>query len=137
MTDRYLYSTAVPVLLDSGRRAGRMARMLYTRFGLESHCFEAKRRILTRIYARRYAALPFTEENDRVNLLLLKAFAEEWGTGVGILSLIPCSPEAEAFLARAGHALEEDFVLLDSPASRENPLQGLVQATRYPTKEFP
>lgn len=137
MTDRYLYSTTVPILLDGGRKAGRIARMLYTRFGLESHYFGAKRHILTGTYARHHAALPFTEENDRVTLLLLKAFAEEWGTGVGILTLIPCSPEAEEFLARTGHALEEDYILLDSPAPRENPLQGLVQATRYQTKEFP
>lgn len=128
MKERYLYGTAVPVLLDGGREAGRLARALYVRFGLEPHCFGNKRHLLTRIYAKRHAALPFTKENDGVNLRLLKAFSAEWGGGVGILSILPCSPEAEAFLARVGEALEEDYVLLDSPARNEDPLAGLVQS---------
>lgn len=128
MTERYLYGTAVPILLGGGRAAGRLARALYVRFGLEPHYFGGGRHLLTGIYAKRHAALPFTKENDGVNLLLLKAFAQEWGVGVGILSLIPCSPEAETFLARVGEALEEDYVLLDGPARSENPLAGLVQS---------
>lgn len=128
MTERYLYGTAVPILLDGGQAAGWLARMLYVRFGLEPHWFGSKGHLLTRIYAKHHAALPFTKENDGVNLRLLKAFSEDWKSGIGILSIIPCSPEAEAFLARVGEALEEDFVLLDSPARNQNPLVGLVQS---------
>ena len=130
--ERYLYSTAVPVLLDGGRIAGRTARLLYARHGLEPHCFALRRHPLTAVYPRRHAALPFTRENDAVNLRLLKAFAEEWGTGVGILSLIPCAPEAAAFLTRVGQALEEDYVLLESPPACGDPLRGLIQ--RHDTK---
>ena len=128
MTDRYLYSTTVPVLLDGGRTAGWLARRLYVIFGLEPHCFGAKRHLLTRIYAKHHAALPFTKDNDPVNLRLLKAFAAEWGTGVGILAIRPGPPEAEAeaFLTRVGQELEEDYVLLDSPSPRQDPLAGLV-----------
>jgi hypothetical protein len=128
VTDRYLFGTAVPVLLDGGRSAGRLARMLYTRFGLEAHWFGAKGHLLLSVYARKHRALPFTEENDAVTLRLLRAFAREHGSAAGILALIPCSPEAETFLARAGHELEEDFILLDRPAQNANPLVGLVQS---------
>ena len=95
MTDRYLFGTAVPVLLDGGRSAGRLARMLYTRFGLEAHWFGAKGHLLLSVYARKHRALPFTEENDAVTLRLLRAFAREHGSAAGILALIPCSPEAD------------------------------------------
>ena len=125
--ERYLYSTAVPVLLDGGRTAGRVARQLYTRYGLVSHCFCPRRHPLTAIYTRRHAALPFTEENDGVTLLLLRSFAEERRRDGGIPALIPCSPEAAAFLSRMGEALEEDYVLLTVPASGQNPLRELVR----------
>lgn len=134
MTERYLYGTAVPILLDGGRVAGRIARMLYVRFGLEPHCFGAKQRLLTRIYAKHHAALPFTPENDAVNLRLLKAFSAEWGTNAGILALIPCSPEAKSFLERARLSLDEDFIITDLPAPTENPLDCLLYGDR-PAKE--
>ena len=125
--ERYLYCTAIPVLLDGGRTAGRVARQLYTRYGLVSHCFCPRRHPLTAIYTRRHAALPFTEENDGVTLLLLRSFAVERRRDGGIPALIPCSPEAAAFLSRMGEALEEDYVLLTVPASGQNPLRELVR----------
>ena len=127
MGNRYLFSTARPILLDGGRKSGRLARMLYVRFGLESQWFGTKGHILLSIYGRKHPSLPYTEENDSVNLLLLKAFAREREQSKGILALIPCTPEAELFLRRAGHTLEEDFVLLERPESGQNPLQKLVQ----------
>ncbi|MBR6782313.1 MAG: hypothetical protein IKM33_03860 [Clostridia bacterium] len=127
MENRYLFGTTKPVLLDGRRLAGRLARMLYVRLGLESHWFGARGHILLTVYARKHPSLPYAEENDPVNLLLLKSFARERSTAAGILALIPCSPEAEAFLGRVGHELEEDFVLLDSPELGQNPLQKLVQ----------
>ena len=134
MTERYLYGTTVPILLDGGRVAGRIARMLYVRFGLEPHCFGARRHLLVGIYAKRHAALPFAQENDAVNLRLLKAFSAEWGTGAGILALIPCSPEAKSFLERARLSLDEDFIITDLPAPTENPLDCLLYGDR-PAKE--
>ena len=125
--NRYLFGTTMPVLLDGGRRSGHLARMLYVRFGLESHWFGAKGHILLSIYARKHPSLPYDKKNDSVNLLLLKSFARERSTATGILALIPCSPEAELFLARVGHELEEDFILLKSPESGKNPLEELVQ----------
>ena len=127
MEDRYLFGTAVPVLLGGRREAGRTARMLYTRFGLESHWFGARGHILLSIYARKHASPPVTEKNTPVILLLIKAFARERGRAAGIPALIPCSPEAEAFLARVGHELEEDFILLGRSRPQQNPLQELVQ----------
>ena len=133
MENRYLFGTTIPVLLGGGRQAGRLARMLYIRLGLESHWFGAKGHILLSVYARKHPSLPFSEDNDPVNLLLLKSFARERSAATGILALIPCSPEAELFLARVGHELEEDFVLLGRPEPGQNPLQELVQ--RNDTKE--
>lgn len=127
MNERYLFGTAVPVLLDGGRVAGRVACKLYARFGLSSHWFGSKGHLLLSIYARKHPTLPFSEENDPVTLRLLKAFAREHGRAVGILALIPCSPEAVVFLARVRQELENEFVLLDPPQEGQNPLQGLVQ----------
>ena len=127
MEERYLYSTTVPILLDGGRLAGRVARMLYVSYGLESHWFGPGWHWLIAVYARRHAALPFTEDNDPVTLRLLKAFAEERGSFVGIPALIPCSPEAEAFLERVRPHLEENFVLLGMPDPTQNPIRGLVR----------
>lgn len=127
MDHRYLFGTTVPVLLGGKRQAGRLARMLYIRFGLESHWFGDRGHILLSVYARKHPSLPLAIEHDPVNLLLLKAFARERSTSAGILALIPCSPEAELFIARAGHELEEDFILLDRPKPTQNPLWGLIR----------
>lgn len=127
MNERYLFGTAVPVLLDGGRVAGRVACKLYARFGLNSHWFGPKGHLLLSVYARKHPTLPFSEANDTVTLRLLKAFAREHGRAMGILALIPCSPEAVAFLTRVRHELEDEYVLLDLPQEGENPLQGLVQ----------
>ena len=135
MENRYLFGTTIPVLLDGRRQAGRLARMLYVRLGLESHWFGAKGHFLLSVYACKHSSLPLTQENDKINLRLLKDFARERRSPVGILALIPCSPEAEVFLGRVGHELEEDFVFLDRPESTENPLLGLIQSND--TKEIP
>ena len=133
MENRYLFGTTKPVLLDGGRKSGRLARMLYVRLGLEAHWFGAKGHILLSMYGRKHPSLPYDEKNDSVNLRLLRSFARERSQATGILALIPCSPEAELFLGRVGHELEEDFVLLKSPESGKNPLEELVQTNN--TKE--
>lgn len=127
MTDRYLYGTAIPVLLDGGRSAGLIARKLYIRYGLDVHWFGERRHLLTAVYARRHAAPPFDPANDGVTVRLLQAFAKERRRSVGILALIPCSPEAKAFLERTKDRLETEYVLLDLPSPHENPLRGLVR----------
>jgi hypothetical protein len=127
VNERYLYGTAVPILLDGGGVAGRLARRLYTRLGLRVHWFGSKGHLLLSVYARKHSALPFFEANDPVTLRLLKAFARDHGTAVGILTLIPCSPEAAAFLARVRKELEDEYVLLDMPREGDNPLRSLVQ----------
>lgn len=127
MTERYLYGTAVPVLLDGGRLAGRVALYLYTRHGLHVHWFGRRRHLLTAIYAQKHMAPPYTEENDRVILRLLKAFARESRHTGGILALIPCSPAACGFLSRVGSELNEDYTLLKMPDMTSHPLSGLVR----------
>ena len=106
MENRYLFGTTVPVLLDGRRQAGRLARMLYVNFGLESHWFGARGHILLSIYARKHPTLPFSPDHDAVNLRIIKDFARERRVSTGIHALIPCSPEAEVFLGRVGHELE-------------------------------
>ena len=135
MENRYLFGTTVPVLLDGRRQAGRLARMLYVNFGLESHWFGARGHILLSIYARKHPTLPFSPDHDAVNLRIIKDFARERRVSTGIHALIPCSPEAEVFLGRVGHELEEDFVFLHNPEAEENPLLGLIRSNH--TKELP
>ncbi len=127
MDQRYLYGTAVPVLLDGGKLAGRVALFLYARFGLDVHWFGEGRHLLLAIYAKKHPCPSYAEKNDRVTVRLLKAFAKERGRAAGIPALIPCSPEAVAFLARVGAELEEEYVLLEMPDSTKNPIRGLLR----------
>ncbi len=127
MTERYLYGTAIPVLLDGGRLAGRVSLYLYAHHGLNVHWFGRRRHILTAIYTKKHTAPPFAEENDRVILRLLKAFARESRHSGGILTLIPCSPAASRFLSRVGNELNEDYTLLPMPDMTSHPLRGLVR----------
>ena len=135
MEERYLFGTTIPVLLDGRRQAGRLSRMLYVRFGLVAHWFGARGQFLLSVYARKHPALPLIPENDRVNLRLLKDFAGEHRATTGILALIPCSPEAEVFIGRVGHELEEDFIFLHRSESAENPLMELIRSNDM--KELP
>ena len=135
MENRYLFGTTVPVLLDGRRQAGRLARMLYVQFGLESHWFGSRGHFLLSVYARKHSTLPLTPENDAVNLRIIRDLARERRGSSGILALIPCSPEAEVFLGRVGHELEEDFIFLNRPEENENPLVGLIRSND--TKELP
>lgn len=128
--DRFLFHTAVPILLGGSRDAGRMARELYCRYGVTAYCFSPRRGLLSAVYADFRRTLPYAPENDRVTLRLLLAFAEEWRRRVGILLLIPCSPEAEAFLARARSRLEEDFIFADPATLPRDPLGSLLRRER-------
>jgi hypothetical protein len=127
MEERYLYGTAVPILLDGGRLAGKTAQYLYAHYGLDVRWLGEGWHPLLAIYATRLASLPLAEENDGVITRHLLAFAKEWGRAAGIPVLIPCSPVAEAYIARAGESLEEEFVLLPLPDLTESPLRGLLR----------
>jgi hypothetical protein len=132
MKDRYLYTTAVPVLLGGGRLAGKTALYLYAHYGLAVRWLGDTWHPLLAIYAKRLASLPLTEENDATVTRHLLAFAESYRRSVGIPAVIPCSPEAEAYLTRAGDTLEEEFVLLPLPDLTQNPLRGLLRREDTP-----
>ena len=127
MKDRYLYTTAVPVLLGGGRLAGKTALYLYAHYGLAVRWLGDTWHPLLAIYAKRLASLPLTEENDATVTRHLLALAEGYRRSVGIPAVIPCSPEAEAYLTRAGDTLEEEFVLLPLPDLTQSPLRGLLR----------
>jgi hypothetical protein len=127
MKDRYLYTTAVPVLLGGGRLAGKTALYLYAHYGLAVRWLGDTWHPLLAIYAKRLASIPLTEENDATVTRHLLALAEGYRRSVGIPAIIPCSPEAEAYLTRAGDTLEEEFVLLPLPDLTESPLRGLLR----------
>ncbi len=125
--DRFLFHTAVPILLDGSRIAGRMAKDLYCRHGVTSYSFCPRRDLLLTVYATHHHTLPYAEENDGVTLRLLFAFAKEWRGRGGILLLIPCSPEATAFLERTRPRLEEDFIIADPATLPKDPLGSLLR----------
>lgn len=132
MKDRYLYTTAVPVLLGGGRLAGKTALYLYAHYGLAVRWLGDTWHPLLAIYAKRLASLPLTEENDATVTRHLLAFAEGYRRSVGIPAVIPCSPEAEAYLTRARDMLEEEFVLLPLPDLTQSPLRGLLRREDTP-----
>ena len=132
MKDRYLYTTAVPVLLGGGRLAGKTALYLYAHYGLEVRWLGDTWHPLLAIYAKRLASLPLTEENDATVTRHLMAFAEGYRRSVGIPAIITCSPEAEAYLTRARDMLEEEFVLLPLPDLTQSPLRGLLRREDTP-----
>ena len=132
MKDRYLYTTAVPVLLGGGRLAGKTALYLYAHYGLAVRWLGDTWHPLLAIYAKRLASLPLTEENDATVTRHLLALAEGYRRSVGIPAIIPCSPEAEAYLTRAREVLEEEFVLLPLPDLTQSPLRGLLRREDTP-----
>ena len=132
MEDRYLYTTAVPILLGGGRLAGKTAQYLYGHYGLEVRWLGDTWHPLLAIYAKRLASLPLTEENDATVTRHLLALAEGYRRSVGIPAIIPCSPEAEAYLTRAEDTLEEEFVLLPLPDLTQSPLRGLLRREDTP-----
>ena len=129
MHDPMLFYTTVPVLLGGlPRHAGRLAAELYLRHGINAHWYGRGWHPRLAIYARRHpVALPFSEDSDGVMLRLLLDFEGEQRHIGGIPCLIPCSREAEDFLARAQTVLEERFVLLERPSAGEDPLYALVR----------
>ncbi len=130
MVEPMLFYTTVPVLLGGHpREAGCLAARLYARHGIRIHWYGRGWHPLLATYTLRHpVSLPFAEANDGVMTRLLCGFeAEQRYTG-GIPCLIPCSEEAEWFLARNRTVLEERFVLLNRPEKGEDPLYRLVHS---------
>ena len=130
MREPMLFYTAIPVLLGgSPRVVGRLAASLYARHGIEPHWYGRGFHPLAALYtARHRLPSPFTEAHDGVILRHLCDFEKGYRHTGGILCLIPCSNEAEAFLERMRDPLEERFVLLARPNRGPDPLYGLVQS---------
>ncbi len=128
MREPMLFYTAVPILLGgSPRAAGRLAADLYARHGIDIHWYGRGWHPLLAVYTTRHpVSLPFTEAHDGVMVRLLCGFEKQQRYTGGIPCLIPCSEEAEGFLARAREALEERFVILERPAMGADPLYSLV-----------
>lgn len=122
----YLYTTAVPVLLDGKAPARRLAWEMQLRHDIRPHWFGrgAGLHLLGAAW-RHPLPRPLSRMSDGVLLQILLDFAAEQS---GILLLYPCSPEAEAFVSRNAEVLETRYVIL--PVShRGDPLSPLVRNT--------
>ena len=119
----YLYMTMLPVLLDGKKRAGEIALEMYMRHGITPHWFGRGMDIRLAFCAERHP-LPATPGilSDEILTEILLDFAEEHG---GLLVLYPCSPAAEAFIARTSAALESQYVI--QPLGEGDPLAPLVR----------
>ena len=126
MQDALLYFTAKPVLLGAPKEAGRIAALLYRRHGITCRWLGNGSSLRLRIYARRHPLhIPPNKKGERLYLRLLLDMAKEKPLG-GIPCIIPCSPDAEAFLTRFREDLEEHFTLLTCPKENADPLCSLV-----------
>ena len=126
MNDAMLFYTALPVLLGSPRAAGRTAAALHLRHGIVPHWFGRGWHPLLSLFAKRHAmTAPYS---DPMLTRLLLSFADEQRYTGGILCLIPCSEEADAYLARQRERLEEVFVILGRPTAGDDPLSPIVRA---------
>lgn len=122
----YLYTTTVPVLLDGRRRAGAAAVEMYVRHGVRPHWFGRGISLSLAAYAQcRPLPAPLSSLSDEILVQILRDFAAEHE---GLLALYPCSPEAEAFLARTSALLESHYVILPPPCGGD-PLAPLVRGT--------
>lgn len=130
MGEPLLFCTAVPVLLGGSPKAvGRLAARFYGDHRVEPHWYGRGFHPLAALYTQKHPlSLPFSEQYDSVILRLLWDFEKKHRHLGGILCLIPCSPEAEAFVLRSREALEERYVLLERPPLSVDPLYGLVHS---------
>lgn len=135
----YLYQPFVPVLLGGGTLSAiRTAARIGRRHDVVCHWF-GRRRLPLRGHLKYHPLPPLSSLSRRsrrsrrssahadamlTQILLDFAHAEE--AGGGFLSLLPCSPEAEAYLCRHRAALETAFVLLPSASPSDDPLRGLI-----------
>ena len=128
MREPMLFYTAVPILLGgSSKTVGRLAARFYADHGVDVHWFGRGYGFLSAVYTKRHPLrFSFTERNDGAILRFLRDFEKNQRPLGGILCLIPCSAEAEAFLERTRDALEDRFVLLERPTPGSDPLYGLV-----------
>lgn len=123
-----LFYTAMPVLLGDRAMAGRLAAEIYCRHGKTAHWFGTGFHPLLTVYAERHPLpLPFTPENDTVQLTRLKDFAKQQRHSGGLICLIPCGETAEAFTTRNGAQLSEYYLILPCPEKGVDPLLPLLR----------
>ena len=129
--DSWLMYTAVPVLLGDPRRCGRAAREMWRRHRVAGTVPGRRRSLGLLLWAR--AGGPGLEGlSDACKVKALHDFAAVPDRRTSLLALIPCSPDAAAFLTAFANALESDYVLLPCPFDPDgrvrDPLSPLIRA---------
>ena len=114
MESNWLMCTAVPVLLGSPRRCGIAAAAIWRRHRL-SAVVCGRRRSLRLLLCAHTEGTDLSRLSDDGKVWALRDFAADPDRRTSLLALIPCSPDAEAFLSAHANALESDFVLLPCP----------------------
>ena len=128
MDNTHLFYTALPVLLGDHAVAARLAFELCNRHRKKPHWFGSGFHPLLSLCAEGHPLpLPFTPENDTVQLTRLKDFAKQQRHSGGLLCLIPCGDTALAFLNRNERELSEYYLLLPCPEKGTDPLMPLLR----------
>ena len=126
-TDR-LFFTSLPVLLGSPRETGRAARTAYLRHRVSCAVFGPRKSLLLLTYAVS-AGPDLARLSDGMRVQALRDFALLPVNRRALLSLVPCSAEAEAFMSAHADELEPLYVLLPRPAAPDgDPLAPLVRS---------
>ena len=134
MESCWLFYTCVPVLIGSPGDVGRVARRIYTAHRLTPVWFGSGFSLAAHAYTERHP-LRVSRLSDPLILDALKSFATAPEQIGKLLALIPCSPDAAAFVARTAASLESAFVLLPMPDGTSDPLAGLIRTQNaYPTE---
>lgn len=123
-----LFCTSLPVLLGSPRDTGRAARAAYLAHRVSCAVFGPRRSL--RLLAYAVSAGPdLSHLSDAMRVTALRDFAASSENRRALLSLIPCSDEAEAFVSAHAGELETLYVLLPRPADADSdPLAPLVRS---------
>ncbi len=126
MENDYLYTTVVPMLLGSGKKAWKTASEICLRHDVTPHWFGRGMdfRLMTRV-KRHILPAPLFDMSDTLLLQILLDFAAEQ---CGLLVLVPCDEDAEDFVNRNLSALESRYVIL-APVTEGDPLAPLVRKT--------
>lgn len=125
MESPWLYHTTLPVLVGTpadARKAGRLARALFRRHGVICTWFGRRLSLRLWLYTHRYP-VSLGPLNDAMRVRALLDFAAAPVRRGYLLALIPCSPEADAFLTRCSDALGAAYVRL--AGNTDDPLKDL------------
>ena len=129
--DDWLMCTAMPVLLGDPRRCGRAAREMWRRHRVTG-IFPGRRRSLRLLLWAASGGIGLSGLSDVCKVKALHDFAAVPDRRTSLLALIPCSPDAEAFLSAFADRLNPDYVLLPCPFDPDghirDPLLPLIRA---------